>query len=138
MKIRTNFVSNSSSSSFILKNKDDIQFFNKIFPSNENVIYEVNQIRETIKFFIKDYVNTFDFSKEVDEEAMWNKYFANKVPKYFQYNYVDYMVFNYFNFSSLIELMKNLPESGYITEPYDRDVAYSHLPEDIETFEADL
>lgn len=124
MKIRTGYVSNSSSSSFILDNKEDIKYFNEIYMNRNINLYETNEIKNTLKFFIKDYIKSYDFENESNNlkiDDLWNKYFEGKVPDYFKYHYINYWNIMEWSFSELKQLLKNLPDNKYLTDSIDRD-----------------
>ena len=141
MKIRSNYVSNSSSSSFILNNKEDIENFKVGYYINkEQSVFSTNEIKETIKFFIKDFTTNYEIENDYSFDEIWNKYFENKVPVYFKYHHIDTWNIMEWNFSGLKELLKDLPDDKWLTDSYDRDwiSEYCHLPSSIEEFEGDM
>lgn len=139
MKIRTGYVSNSSSSSFILDNKEDIKYFSR-YQDKLDEVFSTNEIKKVIIEFIKDFTSNYDFEKEyeLDFDEFWNKYFANKVPDYFKYYYISDWNIREWNFSSLHELLKELPNDKWLTDSYDRDWAYEYLPTLIKEYDSDL
>lgn len=138
MKIRIGYVSNSSSSSFILDNKEDIKYFENQFFNKKAEVFSTNEIRNTILFFIKDFTSNYDIEKEYSFDEIWDKYFEGKVPDYFRYHYIsDWNVMEW-NFFEIKELLKDLPNDKWLTDSYDRDWAYEYLPAFIKTFDADL
>jgi hypothetical protein len=138
MKIRSNYVSNSSSSSFILDKKEDICYFeNKLFNKKQAIFY-TNELKELIIFFIKDFTKNYNIQEEYSLDEIWDKYFEGKVPGYFKYNYIyDWSVLEW-NFSELKDLLRHLPDDKWLTDSYDRDWAYEHLPHFIKEFDGDL
>ena len=138
MKIRTNYVSNSSRSSFILDNKEDIKYFENQFFNKNAEVFSTNEIRNTILFFIKDFTSSYDIEKEYSFDEIWDKYFEGKVPDYFRYHYISDWNIMEWNFFDLRELLKDLPNDKWLTDSYDRDWAYEHLPAFIKTFDDDL
>ena len=122
MKIRSNYVSNSSSSSFILNNKEDIENFKVgCYTNKNNQFFSTNEIKETIKFFIKDFTANYEIENDYSFDEIWNKYFEGKVPDYFKYHYIDDWNVIEWNFSELKQLLKDLPDDKYLTESIDRD-----------------
>lgn len=139
MKIRTNYVSNSSSSSFILKNKEDAKLFQIGWYANqEQPVYSTDEIKETIKLFLTDFVKNIDNLENIDENKVWEKYFQGKVPDYFEYNYVKCWAIENWNFSGLYDLIRLLPAGKWITDSYDRDWVYENHLDYLEVFEGDL
>lgn len=138
MKIRANYVSNSSSSSFILDNKEDIKYFPNMFFDKKAEAFSTNEIRNTILFFIKDFTSSYDIEKEYSFDEIWDKYFEGKVPDYFRYHYISDWNIMEWNFFDLRELLKDLPNDKWLTDSYDRDRAYEYVPAFIKIFDTDL
>lgn len=126
MKIRNGFVSNSSSSSFILKNKEELKKAKELNMS----IYKVSTI---IKLFkpIKnklDKINAILNSDKINDNIPFfliNDYmsYGNSIPMPIEYE-------------RLIELEEKYP-GCHITGTYDRDEAYKEGI-DFEQYEGDL
>ena len=108
-------------------------FFNK-----KAEVFSTNEIRNTILFFIKDFTSSYDIEKEYSFDEIWDKYFEGKVPDYFRYHYISDWNIMEWNFFDLRELLKDLPNDKWLTDSYDRDWAYEHLPAFIKTFDDDL
>jgi hypothetical protein len=138
MKIRTNYVSNSSSSSFILDNKEDIYYFENKLNNKKQPLFSTNEIKNTILFFIKDFTSNYNIQEDYEFDEIWNKYFENKVPDYFRYHYISDWNIMEWNFSELKNLLKDLPNDKWLTDSYDRDWAYEYLPVGMKTFDTDL
>ena len=137
MKIRTNYVSNSSSSSFILDKKEDIHYFEeKCFGKHK--IFSTNEIKDIILNFIKDFTANYNIQEDYEFDEIWNKYFEGKVPDYFRYHYISDWNIMEWNFSELKNLLNDLPNDKWLTDSYDRDWAYEYLPAWMKTFESDL
>ena len=140
MKIRTNYVSNSSSSSFILDRKEDFKYFD-IFLFSEKQIYFTNDIKESIKFFIKSFIANYDFNKsheEIDHNEVWNKYLKNKIPTYLRYKFDFFEVVYGLNFHEMKAFIEDLSDDKWLTDSYDRNLACEYIPGFIKTFETDL
>ena len=138
MKIRTNYVSNSSSSSFILDNKEDIYYFENKLNNKKQPLFSTNEIKNTILFFIKDFTSNYNIQEDYEFDEIWNKYFENKVPDYFCYHYISDWNIMEWNFSELKNLLKDLPKDKWLTDSYDRDWVYEHMTKSFMTFDADL
>ena len=141
MKHRNSFVSNSSSSSFILFNASSIDYFNKAFPLRENKLYNVSDIKSTLINFISDFTKNVDVNKKIDFDDVWNKYFDGKVPEYFKWSVIDEWLINDWNFFNIVNVIRSIPDSGYLTDAYDRDLfaEYCHIPDSHFTyFDCDL
>jgi len=121
MKMRHGFVSNSSSSSFILRTEADIQ----VAKDNRIQYYPVNAMIERLTVIIE----TIKSACTENESSIF--------PEFFIYNkglfggYRDDGEYH-----NLLEELKPLKDC-YITEPYDRDHAYENNI-DLEMFEGDL
>ena len=137
MKIRCNYVSNSSSSSFILDKKEDIHYIeDKCF--GEQKIFSTNEIKDIIINFIKDFTSNYNIQEDYEFDEIWNKYFEGKVPDYFRYHYISDWNIMEWNFSELKNLLNDLPNDKWLTDSYDRDWAYEYLPAWMKTFDCDL
>jgi hypothetical protein len=114
MKIRLNFVSNSSSTSFLLRTADDFAEFQRFFP-HEGVI-DVEQLRQDLR----DICETEEKLKAKFADYSWWTHVIG----------ID-------EYPSWSELLNKLPQTGWITDAVDRDecsrVGYFH-----ETFAEDL
>lgn len=140
MKIRSNYVSNSSSSSFILDKKEDFKYFERCSFS-EKQIYLTNDIKESIKFFIKSFIANYDFNTsndKIDHNEVWNKYFENKIPTYLRYKFDFFEVVYGLNFHEMKTFIEDLPDDKWLTDSYDRDWACEYIPGFIKTFDTDL
>ena len=123
MKIRNGFVSNSSSSSFILETREDIDEAKK----HNMHIYKVSDLIEKLSpiYKIIQKLNHFNFLDDFDDE----------VP-YFLYEDIEYIHFNTTYYDELKKLY-NLNKDVCITSPFDRDIAYD-LNLKFQIFESDL
>lgn len=140
MKIRNGYVSNSSSSSFILKNKDDLKYFQEMLPYQQHKVYEVNQLKRTLHNIIKQVVDYYFEHGCVNTEEIWNLYMKDNVPEYFEWSDIRFNL-EFLDFSSIIKFVEALPSEGYLTESYDRDrfAEYCRIPLDkYELFKKDL
>ena len=118
MKIRNGFVSNSSSSSFIVKEED------------LHIIQKANINFVKVQDMLKDF--------EILEKSITNietKYVNNL------YDVFDDIRYNFAEIRDTIFKLKGIlskyGENIYITESYDRDYAY-HLGFDFEVYKGDL
>ena len=106
MKIRSGFVSNSSSSSFILISKEDIERF-----GDQTQIFKVSDLIEKYRPTVEVYTKMI--SSEWDSNAPW---FENEA---FSGSYFPLKEY----YDSLVEIEEKFP-GCFITNPYDRDRAY--------------
>ena len=122
MQKRYGFISNSSSSSFIIKDADEME-------QAEKLNCEVYPVKNIIDYYqqIYDAISKISVSSE------------NVLPEYMRASYYD-------NFTSIKNLLEDLKETikrfesikDYsITSPVDRDYAY-RLDIDLELYEGDL
>ena len=138
MKHRSSFVSNSSSSSFILNSPDDIKYFKSHSFRESHNIYLTNDIKALIVNFIKDFTSSYNINDPIHFDDVYDKYFSSKVPDYFKYYHInDWDICNW-NFSNLKLLVDSLPDNKWITDSYDRDWAFEYIPSFIKEFDGDL
>ena len=117
MKIRVSFVSNSSSSSFILRTQKDVEIFKNIF--NNTPIFNVGELRQQLKKILEEY-------KVLKKMFNDNFYFLEENLNY-----------DTFNISDLLHELDGILDDAYITEAIDRDIAYQ-LGYNKEVFMGDL
>ena len=117
MKIRSGFVSNSSSSSFIVPTHRL-----KSFEDYNIKVYKVSDILESMKSI--SILDAFEFSYED-----WNK--QTSIPDFMRQPY---------EVSEYILVLKDLPPDTYISDAVDRDWAYTSGLDSgyLEVFQGDL
>lgn len=131
MKTRNDFVSNSSSTSFILKNDEDKSRYQKAFYN-----HKIISVKQLIDLFTK-VKNNLDSSFKDLENIAGDRYNEGRM---FEgtFNCLEDTM------NSIKEDLENLQEiskSGdevYITEPTDRDYAYERCISDLDSFAGDL
>ena len=142
MKQRHGYVSNSSSSSFIMK--DEHSMDGKFPPGVACKAYSTDSVKHLVTTFIREYVGGYDWqNREANksEDECWKEVFEGKVPDYFQSEYVCACVFSRLDFGGLSELLESLPDGMWVTEAYDRAwlaefcMAYG---DGIEVFDTDI
>ena len=131
MKIRSGYVSNSSSSSFILRGQEDLAKFKEVFKDRNPKVFSVKEIRA---LFVDYYSHYLIMSRKELEE--YNKKIQENLPFFIYWNYFD----NYFdndldNIKSTF-FSGNLGEDDYITEEIDRNYISEFIGRvDFEEFE---
>lgn len=122
MKKRTDFVSNSSSTSFILSGQDDIDEFTSCFSRNKCFIKisklkeALIQFKESLDAAVKKYCETLNIN-DTDFH-------------YLDDDLIDGVIYKKLDIDDLIREIDGVignSENGenlYITEPVDRDIAY--------------
>ncbi len=118
MKTRQGFVSNSSSSSFIIDEADT-----KIFINYDIKFIKVSDLIEKIKVIIDKAPDNYT--------PVYLDYYTLKESGLEEYSFLDG------DARSVIEELKHKPLDKYITEPYDRDMAFE-ANFNFELFEGDL
>jgi len=119
MKSRLTFVSNSSSSSFILKNELDIKKFKK-YCANRSIIKVTDIISELSKV-IQATTKFKQYIKQLDANSLF-------------YDYEDEDIYDDL-YQRLVSVNRDYP-GAYITDFYSRDYAYD-ANFDFEIFEED-
>lgn len=120
MKIRTNFVSNSSSSSFLLDNPEDIKTFENVqYIGEKTEVYATDDIKRLMQSFVRYAACTFDLSRDMDGDQVWDG-FKGKVPEYFEWEYIRSPLLGW-DFSDISNLVARLPDGKWLTESFDRN-----------------
>jgi len=115
MKIRTSYVSNSSSSSFILRGSADLEEFQKIKPLEGLKVFSVKELRALFVEYFGKYLTLS--KKELDQ------YYAEIEEKKLM---PDFIYWDYLSCAKDLDGIKNtffenLGEEDYITDVIDRD-----------------
>lgn len=122
MKKRTGYVSNSSSSSFILESPELKKLFDDAGLHNVR-IYSCKEIKKTMISAMKYLFDTLiaDPDYKYDEYDFWEEHLEGKLPDWFQYYYpID-------DFKENINFLRELKDHQYITEKLDRDDLYERF-----------
>lgn len=131
MKIRSGFVSNSSSTSFIVRSEKDIELIRKAGCKGVHG-YCFSDIKRVVKEFISTYLEKTEEEINLELERVVEE---NKFP--------SFLVERYLCFPNLEKIKQLLRKSDdiIITDPIDRDWWYDFAPNalrDIDTFAEDL
>ena len=105
MKKRSGFVSNSSSSSFILKNQNEIEIFRNTF--GDVPIFNVGELRQHLK-------------KILDDVEAIKKKFNDSF-----YFLEENLICDTFNSTEILQDLDGVSDDAYITDAVDRDEAYN-------------
>ena len=120
MKIRSGFVSNSSSTSFIVLAIDGEEAI-----KNGLTLIKVSDIIEKFKILEDEHYKNIEIMMTKNRDI---------IPSFFQYNF--HLQLPYYR--ELMDLEKKCP-GCYISEPYDRDYAYENgIDSKYDAFEEDL